>query len=40
VLPFHELTIRTPYEVHVALSRGMEEHRQYHPPIKPYHFSG
>ncbi len=39
-LAFHELTTQIPHEVHVALSRGAEEPRLDHPPIKTYRFTG
>ena len=39
-LSFHELTTQIPHEVHVALSRGAEEPRLDHPPIRAYRFSG
>jgi predicted transcriptional regulator of viral defense system len=39
-LSFHELTTQIPHEVHVALSRGAEEPRLDHPPIRTYRFSG
>ncbi len=39
-LAFHELSTQIPHEVHVALSRGAEEPRLDHPPIKTYRFSG
>ncbi|MCP4682580.1 MAG: transcriptional regulator [Desulfobacterales bacterium] len=39
-LASHELTTQIPNEVHVALSRGAEEPRLDHPPIKTYRFSG
>jgi predicted transcriptional regulator of viral defense system len=39
-LAFHELTTQIPHEVHVALPRGAEEPRLYHPPIKIYRFTG
>jgi len=39
-LSFHELTTQIPHEVHVALSRGSEEPRLDHPPIRTYRFSG
>ncbi len=39
-LAFHELTTQIPHEVHVALSRGAEEPRLVHPPIKTYRFTG
>jgi len=39
-LSFHELTTQIPHEIHVALSRGAEEPRLDHPPIRTYRFSG
>ena len=39
-LAFHELTTQIPHEVHVALTRGAEEPRLDHPPIKTYRFTG
>ena len=39
-LAFHELTTQIPHEVHVALTRGAEEPRLDHPPIRTYRFSG
>ena len=39
-LAFHELTTQIPHEVHVALSRGAEEPRLDHPPLKTYRFTG
>jgi predicted transcriptional regulator of viral defense system len=39
-LSFHELTTQIPHEVHIALSRGAEEPRLDHPPIKTYRFTG
>ena len=39
-LSFHELTTQIPHEVHVALTRGTEEPRLDHPPIRTYRFSG
>ena len=39
-LSFHELTTQIPHEVHVALSRGAEEPRLEHPPMRIYRFSG
>ncbi len=39
-LAFYELTTQIPHEVHVALSRGAEEPRLDHPPIKTYRFTG
>jgi predicted transcriptional regulator of viral defense system len=39
-LAFYELTTQIPHEVHVALPRGAEEPRLYHPPIKTYRFTG
>jgi len=39
-LSFHELTTQIPHVVHVALSRGAEEPRLDHPPIRTYRFSG
>ena len=38
-LAFHELTTQIPHEVHVALTRGSEEPRLDHPPIKTYRFA-
>ncbi len=38
-LAFHELTTQIPHVVHVALSRGAEEPRLDHPPIKTYRFT-
>lgn len=38
-LSFHELTTQIPHEVHLALPRGAEEPRLYHPPVKTYRFS-
>jgi len=39
-LAFYELTTQIPHEVHVALTRGAEEPRLDHPPIKTYRFTG
>lgn len=39
-LSFHELTTQIPHEVHIALSRGAEEPRLDHPPLKTYRFTG
>ena len=39
-LAFHELTTQIPHEVHVALTRGAEEPRLDHPPIKTYRVTG
>jgi predicted transcriptional regulator of viral defense system len=39
-LAFHEFTPQIPHEVHVALTRGAEEPRVDHPPIKTYRFTG
>ena len=39
-LSFYELTTQIPHEVHVALSRGAEEPRLNHPPIRTYRFGG
>lgn len=39
-LAFHKLTTQIPHEVHVALTRGAEEPRVDHPPIKTYRFTG
>lgn len=39
-LAFHEMTTQIPHAVHVALSRGSEEPRVDHPPVKIYRFTG
>ncbi len=39
-LAFHKLTTQIPHEVHLALTRGAEEPRVDHPPIKTYRFTG
>ena len=39
-LSFHDLTTQIPHRIDIALSRGAEEPRLDHPPIKTYRFGG
>lgn len=39
-LAWHDLTTQIPHEVNLALPRGAQPPRLYHPPIRVYWFSG